>query len=279
MVRLTAELILTSPAFVNALKERELDLRGNKLSQIENLGATEDQYDVLDFSDNDITRLDGFPLLTRLSTLLFNNNRISTIASGLGPKIPNIETIILSNNRLENIADLDSLSELKKLLNLSLLRNPVTKQKHYRYYLIHKIPSLRVLDFHKIKTNERAEAAKLFTGESGAQLVSTLTQTRAIPVIPDSGTASSFTSTLAPEIKDKIKELLAGAQTMEEANRYDRILQTGKIPNSLRKVIFGENVDMEIHEEMQGNYGNDSEYSEQYNQTEGPGENGVGTDD
>jgi len=28
MVRLTAELILTSPAFVNPLKERELDLRG-----------------------------------------------------------------------------------------------------------------------------------------------------------------------------------------------------------------------------------------------------------
>jgi len=41
MVRLTAELIITSPAFVNTLKERELDLRGNKISQIENLGATE----------------------------------------------------------------------------------------------------------------------------------------------------------------------------------------------------------------------------------------------
>jgi len=99
MVRLTAELILTSPAFVNPLKERELDLRGNKISQIENLGATEDQYDVLDFSDNDITRLEGFPLLVRLSTILLNNNRIATIANGLGSKISNLENLILTNNR------------------------------------------------------------------------------------------------------------------------------------------------------------------------------------
>jgi U2 small nuclear ribonucleoprotein A' len=41
MVRLTADLIWKSPHFFNTIKERELDLRGNKISVIENLGATE----------------------------------------------------------------------------------------------------------------------------------------------------------------------------------------------------------------------------------------------
>lgn len=43
MVRLTADLIWKSPHFFNTIKERELDLRGNKIAVIENLGATEVQ--------------------------------------------------------------------------------------------------------------------------------------------------------------------------------------------------------------------------------------------
>jgi len=41
MGRLTAELVLRGVAFVNCLKEVELDLRGHKIPEIENLGATE----------------------------------------------------------------------------------------------------------------------------------------------------------------------------------------------------------------------------------------------
>jgi len=33
----------------------------------------------------------------------------------------------------------------------SLMRNPVTTKKHYRLYVIHKVPTLRVLDFQKIR--------------------------------------------------------------------------------------------------------------------------------
>jgi len=236
MVRLTAELIITSPAFVNTLKERELDLRGNKIAQIENLGATEDQYDVLDFSDNDITRLEGFPLLTRLSTLLFNNNRVTSIATGLGTKIPNLESLILTGNRIENLADLDSLTEFKKLQSLSLLRNPVTKTKHYRLYVIFKIPSIRVFDFQKVKAKERAEAAKLFDNETGAQLVSSISQMKAVPT-----TATTITTVLTEEQKQKIQEMISKATSSEEIQRLDRALRSGKLPKSLEKGLVIEN--------------------------------------
>lgn len=49
---------------------------GYKIPQIENMGATLDQFDTIDFSDNDIRKLDGFPQLPRLKCLLLNNNRI-----------------------------------------------------------------------------------------------------------------------------------------------------------------------------------------------------------
>lgn len=49
---------------------------GYKIPVIENMGATLDQFDTIDFSDNDIRKLDGFPLLKRLKCLLLNNNRI-----------------------------------------------------------------------------------------------------------------------------------------------------------------------------------------------------------
>lgn len=41
----------------------------------------------------------------------------------------------------------------KKIVSFdcSLLRNPVQSKKHYRLYIVHKIPQLRVLDFQRIR--------------------------------------------------------------------------------------------------------------------------------
>lgn len=40
----------------------------------------------------------------------------------------------------------------------SLLRNPVTNKKHYRLYVINKIPQIRVLDFQKVKLKVSARS-------------------------------------------------------------------------------------------------------------------------
>ena len=40
MVKLTADVIEQSPQYTNPLRDREIDLRGCKISVIENLGAT-----------------------------------------------------------------------------------------------------------------------------------------------------------------------------------------------------------------------------------------------
>lgn len=43
--RLTPELILRSPQYMNCVNQYEIDLRGNRIAAIENLGATEVRVD------------------------------------------------------------------------------------------------------------------------------------------------------------------------------------------------------------------------------------------
>ncbi|TRY57777.1 hypothetical protein DNTS_012042 [Danionella cerebrum] len=151
MVKLTAELIEQAAQFTNPVRDRELDLRGYKIPVVENLGATLDQFDTIDLSDNEIRKLDGFPLLKRLKTLLINNNRICRIGENLEQALPNLRELVLTSNNIQDLGDLDVLATVKSLTLLSLLRNPVTTKKHYRLYVISKIPQIRVLDFQKVK--------------------------------------------------------------------------------------------------------------------------------
>ena len=102
MVRLTSDLVMRSAFYTNALRERELDLRGLRIPEIENLGATHDAFDCIDLTANDIVALTNLPHLPRLTTLLLCGNRIATIAAAgtLAAAIPNLQCLQLSNNRV-----------------------------------------------------------------------------------------------------------------------------------------------------------------------------------
>ena len=59
MSKLDFELLQQAPSFLNAVRDRELDLRGNKFQRIENLILTKDQHDTLNVTDNDLRILDN----------------------------------------------------------------------------------------------------------------------------------------------------------------------------------------------------------------------------
>ena len=84
MVRLSVDLVESALEAINPCNERQLNLRGYKIPLIENLGASNDLYDTIELSDNEIRKLDGFPYLKRLKCLLLNNNKIVKIAHNLG---------------------------------------------------------------------------------------------------------------------------------------------------------------------------------------------------
>ncbi|KAM7457734.1 hypothetical protein BLSTO_01492 [Blastocystis sp. subtype 1] len=72
-MRLTSDVITNARAYYNALKQRELDIRGIRIPVMENLGAAQNQFDVIDLSDNSITKIENIPKFDRLNTLLLTN--------------------------------------------------------------------------------------------------------------------------------------------------------------------------------------------------------------
>ncbi|KAK4436729.1 U2 small nuclear ribonucleoprotein A' [Sesamum alatum] len=239
MVRLTADLIWKSPHFFNAIRERELDLRGNKIAVIENIGATEDQFDTIDLSDNEIVKLENFPHLNRLGTLLMNNNRITRINPNLGEYLPKLHTLVLTNNRLTNLVEIDPLASLPKLQFLSLLDNNITKKPNYRLYVIHKLKSLRVLDFRKVKQKERVEAKNLFASEEAEEEVIRESAKTFVPGdIPSTQDVTKEEqapkpAAPTPEQILAIKAAIVNSQTLEEVARLEQALKSGQLPADL----------------------------------------------
>lgn len=232
MVKLTAELIQNSMQYINPVKDRELDLRGYRIPEIENLGATGDQFDTIDFSDNDIRKLDGFPYLKRLKCLLLNNNRIIRIGEHLEEYIPNLESLILTGNQIEDLGDIEPLTSLEKLTTLSLMHNPVTAKQHYRLYVIYKLPQLKLLDFRKIKLKEQDEAKTLFRSKKGKEIQKDIIK-RSKTFIPGGNMHNIAKSKgLSDEEIRKIREAINRAGSLEEVERLQKILQSGQIPGS-----------------------------------------------
>jgi len=234
MVKLTPDIIEGAGQYINPIRDRELDLRGYKVPVIENLGAALDQYDTIDFSDNEIRKLDGFPYMTRVKSLMLNNNRIVRIGEGLELCLPNLNTLILTNNSLQELADLEPLTSLTKLEFISLLHNPVVTKRNYREYVIHKFPNLRVLDFKKVKQKEREAAKQLYKSKEGKTQLKDIQRKAKTFVpgepLPEATNKNTNAAGLTPEQVCHIKMMIAKAGSLQEIERLNQALRNGQMP-------------------------------------------------
>jgi len=234
MVKLTPDLIEAAGQYINPVRDRELDLRGYKIPVIENLGTTLDQFDCIDFSDNEVRKFDGFPFLKRVKTLLLNNNRIVRVGEGLELCLPSLQTLILTNNSIQELADLEPLTSLTTITMLSLLHNPVVTRRNYREYVIHKFPNLRVLDFKKVKSQERENARNLFKTKEGKTQLKDIQRKAKTFVpgepLPEAVNKNTNSAGLTPEQVRTIKGAIAKASSLEEIERLNQMLRTGQMP-------------------------------------------------
>ncbi|BFY99365.1 hypothetical protein BsWGS_02405 [Bradybaena similaris] len=280
MVRLTAQLINMSAQKHNPVRDWELDLRGYRIPVIENLGATLDQFDTIDFTDNDIRKLDKFPLLKRLKHVLLSNNRIVRISDNLQENLPSLESLILTNNSLKELSDIDPLSTITTLKYLSLLGNPVAAKKNYRYYVIHKIPSLRVLDFSRVKQKDKEAASKMFKKKKSQ------------PQLPTASGDKAKTKTFTPGEKltpakpvpppppgtpkqdlAAIRKAIANAKTLEEIDRLNQLLKSGQIPGQNaepKKASTGKEASKRSFEEEEEKEEEEEDEDEHKNHSSGP---------
>lgn len=233
MPRISADMLILAPQFTNALKDREIDLRGQKIAVIENMGPTLDQFDTIDFTGNDIRKIGGFPRLERLKTLLLARNRVIRIAPNLQQSIPNLEEVTLTGNLIAELGDIMPLQTLPKLVTLNLIENPVAKMTHYRKFVIHSLPNLKLLDFHKVRQTETAEANEFFESSEGAAFLERVekeTQAQANKAVTGSSASTTRDQTaggLSVADEMRIKAAIANAKSLEEVNALEAQLKAG----------------------------------------------------
>jgi len=233
-MRLTTDLINSSLSFINCLTERELDLRGHKISAIENMGAARDN-DAIDLTDNDIAQLANFPLQPRLRTLFLAQNRIANIQPNLAASIPNLQTLVLTKNRVAELADLDPLAGFKKLVFLVVMGNPVAAKENYRYWVIWRCPSVRYLDFAKVKDVEREKAQELFgTTEEPTELASKITGVKSkgfvVPTTNGAADAYGKERIYTDDEKRRMRAAIQAASSLAEMARLEKDFAEGRIP-------------------------------------------------
>ncbi|TKA62201.1 U2 small nuclear ribonucleoprotein A' [Cryomyces minteri] len=239
-MRLTADLINSSLSYLNPLKERELDLRGHKIPAIENLGVAKD-HDAFDLTDNDVASLSNFPLLPRLRTLLLARNRVSSIQPTIAKNIPNLSTLVLTQNHINELADLDPLAGCTKLVHLVLSENPVAAREHYRYWILYRIPSVRFLDYKKVKDAERQRAIELFgTAAEPTELALKIMgiKSRNTFDVPSSVASTNgaqpgdknYKVKLTDQERKRVEELIRNAKSLADISRLEKELNEGRIP-------------------------------------------------
>jgi len=107
-------------------------LQGLGIPAIENATATLDAFDAWDLSNNRITKLDNFPKLFRLTSLLCAGNMIDSLdgdAVNLSANVPNITSLTLSHNNISSLAEVANIGQaFPKLEFLDLSGNSVTSK-------------------------------------------------------------------------------------------------------------------------------------------------------
>ena len=121
---------------------------------------------------------------------------------------PRLDTLSLMGNRLADLNEVAKLSKCTRLERLFLSNNPVAEMPDYRLFVVSRLPSLKVLDFQKVKPAERAEAARRFGTFSAEE------QLKALQKLTK---------------KEKLKLLIERTKGLEQLNRLEMLLRSGEV--------------------------------------------------
>lgn len=113
--------------------------------------------------------------------------------------------------------------------------------QHYRSWVIWRIPSIRFLDYQKVKDAERAQARELF-GESPAQPTTLASKIMGIKSrtfdVPSSTPGADATTSgdkavrvkLTDKERRRVERMIREAKSLAEISRLEKELNEGRIP-------------------------------------------------
>ncbi|GLI61365.1 hypothetical protein VaNZ11_003728 [Volvox africanus] len=180
-----------------------LQLGGNQVSSISSLQLNSiTGLRSLFLQANDITRIEGLEGLLNLQELVLDRNRIRYIdmdalnglprlrelrleenglrsLHGFHPVARTLQALHVGSNRISEPADLERLTTLTGLLELTLAGNPISRKNAYRAMVLAKCPRLQVLDQQMVTGEERDYAEQLLGPQAQVSM--------AMAMVPPSG--------------------------------------------------------------------------------------------
>ena len=115
-------------------------------------------------------------------------------------------------------------------------------KQHYRLYVIHKLPKLKVLDFMKIKQTERDRARRLAMSSAGAALEGDVRleaskekqqqQQQQTTFVPGGEDSKKIITHFTAEQKSIIREMIANATSPAEIERIESSVKKGIFPSN-----------------------------------------------
>ena len=152
----TAELAVNNAKYIRLCKELYLGKRSiDELRGFERFVNLE----VLWINGNKIKQVVNLDGNFRIKGLFAHNNIIDTLEGSSITKFKFLRELHLNGNKLSDLSVcLEMLSKMQYLETLNLFGNPLAEENLYRLRVIDAIPSLRVLDKHRVTEQEKEEA-------------------------------------------------------------------------------------------------------------------------
>lgn len=148
------------------------------------------------------------------------------------------------------------------------------ERQYYRLYAIHKMPTLKSLDYNKVNRSERETAARLARSAAGAALesdvqrewysitndkddntaggdynnVKTFIPGEGILSLGDENGTPSKATAFTAEQKQQIRDLLANASSVKEVEEIENSVRKGILPERLMKRSLPSDVDDDNNE-------------------------------
>ncbi|KAI5954949.1 LEA1 [Candida jiufengensis] len=233
-MKLTSQQINDAPIILNIENKLTLLLRNLNITEINNLQITNNKFQVIDLTNNDLIKLDNIPKnFDNLETLLLANNNITYIDEEYFPSENHIKSISLMNNNIYRFQKC-FYDKFQNLENLILLGNPITNLENYRLFMIWLVPSLKVLDLEKVKPKEKEESEKLY-GENRIQF-----GVKAEKMINKFNTISNGVSKDEKQMNTVVKKLTdqEKKELLSKLQNCDSIEEIEKIETALREGVI-----------------------------------------
>lgn len=197
----------------------------------------------------------NFPLSPRITTLLLARNRVAAIQPSLASAVPNLTNLVLASNSITELADLDVLADFPRLTHLVLEDNPVTKKEvsantipqwenrrliylgqNYRYWMLWRCPSVRFLDYTKVREAEREHSRELFgTPEEPTALASQIMGQKSKGLAAAANGSAQAPSKLSrikltDAERKRLQERIKNATSLQEIIALEKELNEGRLP-------------------------------------------------